>query len=261
PEITLLDSVGAMRALTVSDTTGAFTLSVPDPGSYLLTASRMGFSLVRAEVTVGEKELLDVELEISEEAIPLDPIVVVARRRIRQGTLDEFYDRMARMKQRGSGFFFTLEDIARFERAELPFMLQTAPGVLSSPTGGSDHVIQMMGRRGLCYPAVYLDGLPLAAPGAGSRNSGEDASVGGLYPFGDGGGGAARPRYSTIQTMDLEGVEIYRGRFEQPDGYWTSDCGAIFLWRKRDWGNPFTVQRLLLAGGLTGMAFLLLSLF
>lgn len=43
---------------------------------------------------------------------------------------------MARMKQRGSGFFFTLEDIARFERAELPFMLQTAPGFFLPPPAG-----------------------------------------------------------------------------------------------------------------------------
>ncbi len=259
-EISLLDPDSVLLALSRSDSTGAFTLSVPGPGTYLITASRIGLTPVRAEVKVGEEEILEVELNVAEEAIPLDPIVVVGRRKIRQGTLDEFYDRMARMRQRGEGFFFKEEDIERWVRADLALMLQTAPGVVSSASGGSDHRIQMMGPRGLCTPDIYLDGLPIAG-GGGTAAADRDPSSGGLYPFGDGGGGAARPRYSTIQTLDLEGVEVYRGRYEGPGGYWPSDCGVIFLWRKEGWGKPFALVGLLLVGGLSGLALLLAMLF
>jgi hypothetical protein len=260
-ELTLLDSLGATVALARSDSTGAFALSVPEPGSYVISATRIGFAPVHVDVAVGEKEIVEVELKTAHEAIPLDPIVVVARRQIRQGTLDEFYDRMARMKQRGSGFFFTPEDVARYKDAKLTFMLQTAPGVFSQSAGGSDYEIRMMGPRGSCSPIIYLDGIPMSGPGAASGPGRTESYGNGLYPFGDGGGGAARPRYSTLQTLDLEGVEVYRGRFENADGYWPSDCGSIFLWRKEGWGGPFTVGNLLMGGGLMAAFLLLATLF
>lgn len=260
-EISLIDVTGATVMLAVSDSTGGFALSVPTPGLWRIAATRIGLTAVEAEVNVGEKELVEVELTMAPEAIPLEPIVVVGRRRIQQGTLDEFYDRMERMKRRGVGFFFTAEDIKRLERTDLPLMLQHAPGVFASSSGGgAGYLIQMAGRGGLCYPDIYLDGLPLSGARGSATGVAEGPSSGGLYPFGNGGGGAAGPRYNSIPVMDLEGVEIYRGRWEQPDGYWSSDCGIIFLWRKKGWGNPFSMQTLLLVGGVSVVTGLLLSL-
>ena len=59
---------------------------------------------------------------------------------------------------------------------------------------------------------------------------------------------------------DIEGLEIYRGRFEPVPGYWPSDCGMIFVWRKPDWGNPFQWSTLILAGVLGALAWALVSL-
>ncbi len=260
-EVALIDGLGRTVMLAVSDSTGAFALSVPTSGLWRLAASQLGLTTVEAEVNVGEKELVEVELTMAPEAIPLEPIVVVARRRIQQGTLDEFYDRMERMKREGVGFFFTKEDIKRRERMDLALMLQHAPGVFASPSGGgAGHLIQMAARGGLCYPDVYLDGLPLSGSRGSASGVVEGPASSGLYPFGDGGGGAAGPRYNSISVMDLEGVEVYRGRWEQPDGYWPSDCGIILLWRKKDWGNPFSLTTLLLVGGVSVASGLLLLL-
>lgn len=250
-EITLLDRSGALLALARSDSAGAFLLSVPDPGLYTITASRIGLAVVRVEVEVGEKEVVEVELRTGAEAIPLEPIVVVGRRRIRQGTLDEFYDRMERMKQRGTGFFFTLEDLERWESTDIAMMLQNAPGLMAWPSGNAGYVIRMMGPGGLCSPDIYLDGLPVEGASA-ARAAPSDGPPVGLYPFGSGGSAGARPRYAGIPVMDLEGVEVYRGRLEQPGGYWPSNCGSIFLWRKKHFGNPFSWRNVFVAGGLTG---------
>lgn len=261
-EIVLRDAADSTVALSLSDSTGAFSLSVPAPGRYALAASRIGLATVVAHVQVGEREVVEVELTTTVSAIPLDPLYVVGRRRIVRGTLDEFYDRMARMRQRGLGQFLTREDLARQERTDLALVLDRVPGLFASGTGGSAREIRMLGTRGRCTPDIYLDGVPLEVAGRGGGRTPREPSGGGLYPFGDGGGGAAAPRYATLQVMDLEGVEVYRGAFERPDLYPASDCGVVLLWRKKDWGDPFSVKTLALVGGLAvGFLVLLGTLF
>lgn len=256
-EVALLDVSGVARARATADSTGAFALSVPEPGLYVITASRIGLAPVRAAVTVGEKEVVEVELRTTARAVPLNPIEVVARRTIRRGTLDEFYDRMERMKQKGEGTFLTREDLRKRERMELALALEAAPGVLARSSGGAGHVIRMMGPGGVCTPDVYLDGLPLTGSAGSGSGAVREPPVSGIYPWGNAGGGAAGARTSSLQVMDLEGVEVYRGRFEKPDDYWPSTCGIVMLWRKRDWGEPFAWKTLFVAGGLGGLLVLL----
>lgn len=162
---------------------------------------------------------------MAEEAISLDPIIVVARREIREGTLDEFYDRMARNRQRGVGQFLTKEQIEARISMRLPMLLQTIPGVWLDSGGESVSLLSTSAMDGtFCKPEYILDGQPM---------------LGG---------------YRTITTMDLEGVEVYRGYSEAVHGYFPNSCGMIFLWRKADWGNPFSWGRLILAGGLLAIA-------
>lgn len=221
-DLTLLDSEGQALLRVQSDSGGAFRMPVPGEGEYVVSVSRLGFSTLQAPIRIQEREMVEVELRMSEEAIPLEPLLVVARRRIREGTLDEFYDRMERMKQRGVGWFFTPEEIELRERMDLPTLLYQTPGVYLEP----GRAVRMRNRGQYCIPTYYLDGI-------------ETTLLSGTH------------------LMDLEGIEVYRGRFEHVEGYWPSDCGMIFLWRKEDWGNPFTWRRAFFAGGLLG---LLLSL-
>jgi hypothetical protein len=225
-ELALLNSTGTSLFRVQSDSLGMFRIPVPGPGKYEVLATRLGFASVRAEVEVREREIVDVELRMAEEAIPLDPIVVVARREIRRGTLDEFYDRMDRNKQRGVGWFFAREEIERRERVQLPILLQTAPGVFLQSSAGPP-LMRHMG--GYCSPVIVIDGLETS--------------------------------YRELQLMDLEGIEVYRGRFENVEGYFPSDCGMIFLWRRPDWGNPFSWGTLAVAGGLLALLIALASVF
>ncbi len=225
-DLALIDSTGASLLLTQSDSLGMFRIAVPEAGRYEIMATRLGFASVQVEVVVREREIVDVELRLAEEAIPLDPIVVVARREIRRGTLDEFYDRMDRNKQRGVGWFFTKEEIERRELIQLPIFLQSAPGVFLETSGGPP----LMRHQGdYCSPTIFIDGLETS--------------------------------YRELQLIDMEGIEVYRGRFETPAGYFPSDCGMIFLWRSPDWGNPFSWGRVAIAGGLLAILVALAAVF
>ena len=223
--LTIADSAGTVLAQVQANEVGSFRLPAPGPGLFRIRASRIGFSPISAEVRVRDREAVEVELRMAEEAIPLDPIVVVGRRRIREGTLDEFYDRMARNRQSGKGHFLTKEQIENRISMSLPMLLQTLPGVWLDSSMQSVELLNSSAFGGVfCQPEYILDGMPM---------------LGG---------------YRTIHVLDLEGVEVYRGYSEAVHGYFPNSCGMIFLWRKADWGNPFTWGRVFLAGGLIAIA-------
>lgn len=227
--LTLVDSAGRTVAQAQASDAGEFRLPVPHPGRYEIGASRIGFSTVRASVLVGEGEAVEVRLSMAVEAVPLEPLEVVGRRAIRSGTLDEFYDRMAHMRQKGQGQFLTREQLEQRERTPLPFVLQSIPGVWLDE-GGRSVSLRNNSAFGaaMCQPEFYLDGMPM---------------VGG---------------YREIQVMDLEGVEVYRGYSELVHGYFPNSCGIIMLWRRPGWGNPFTWGRFFLAAGLSAGIWLVL---
>lgn len=228
--LTLMDEDRSPLLRVQSDEAGFFRIPAPTAGRFRLSLERLGFSPFEAEVVVGEKELVEVEIRVAPAAILLDPLVVTARRRIRMGTLDEFYDRMERNRRRGVGFFITREEVENTPTANTSFLLGTVPNVFLRPAGNASWTVQMREGGGYCTPDYYLDGLP--------------TSWDRLPPL-----------------EDIEGVEIYRTRFEQVEGYWPSRCGAVFMWRRTDWGNPFSWSRLFIAGGfavlLAGLAFIL----
>lgn len=231
-DLTLSDSTDVVVARVQADDAGAFRLGAPGQGRFLIRASRIGFSPIEAEVQVRQGEAVEVELRMAEEAIPLEPILVVARREIRQGTLDEFHDRMARMRQKGVGHFLTREQIESRESLRLPYLLQTIPGVWYWGRGLSVQMLNPSAAGGtFCSPEYYLDGRPM---------------LGGLRE---------------IHAIDLEGVEVYRGYSEALHGYFPNRCGTIFLWRRTDWGNPFSWGRAFMAAGLVAVGVTLAALF
>jgi hypothetical protein len=225
-DLALSDSSGAPILRAQADDEGAFRLPAPRPGLFRIRVSRIGYATLQVEVQVLENETVVGEVRLATEAIPLEPLIVVGRREIRMGTLDEFYDRMARNKNRGKGRFLTKEQIEDRISMSLPMLLQTLPGVWLDVGGQSVRLLNSGGSGGtFCTPEYFLDGRPM---------------LGG---------------YRTILTMDLEGVEVYRGYSEAVHGHFPNQCGMVFLWRRRDWGNPFSWSRLFMAGGFTVLAF------
>lgn len=227
--LALRDSTGAVVAQVQSTDKGEFRLPAPGAGRYFVQASRIGFSTIDAPIVLGEDEALEVVLRLAEEAIPLEPLLVVGRRRIKEGTLDQFYDRMARMKQRGKGQFLNREEIEARRGLTLTMTLQTVPGIWAP---GSGQPVQLVaGGGGFCIPHFYLDGLRMP----------------------DG--------FREIETLDLEGIEVYQGYDERVDGINPNECGYVFLWRRADWGNPFDWGRALIAVGAGAVIWALSNLF
>ncbi|MFC1790884.1 carboxypeptidase regulatory-like domain-containing protein [Gemmatimonadota bacterium] len=212
-----------------SDENGQFRMPVPRPGSYRVVAERIGFVTVSVPVAVeDEEEVVVVEIRMSETAIPLEPLVVVARRRIRPGSLDEFYERMERNTQRGLGHFVTAEDVEAAPPFNTSALFRAVPRMEVRPSGPSDNDVFMRVGGELCRPDIYLDGLPVMLP--------EEFLFDNL-----------------VSVVDLEGVEIYRGQLERVEGYSPSTCGLILLWRKEDRGGGFSWRRLFFGVGLAAL--------
>ena len=231
-ELTLSDSTGAEVARVQSTDGGEFRLPAPGAGKFFIRASRIGLSTIDVEVVLRDDEAMEVELQMAEEAIPLEPLLVVGRRQIKEGTLDQFYDRMARMKQEGKGQFLNREEIEARRGLSLTMTLQTVPGVWAPGSGQPIQLVSAPGMGGgFCTPNFYLDGLRM--PGG----------------------------FRELDSTDLEGIEVYRGFTERVDGIEPNDCGNVFLWRRADWGNPFDWGRALLAVGAGAIIWALSSLF
>jgi hypothetical protein len=230
--VTLMNQGENPLFLTQTDAAGQFQISVAEPGRYGLELKRIGYRTFLAEVVVGEREMVEVELRMAEEAILLEPLIVTARREIQLGTLDEFYDRMERNRQRGVGQFLTREDFENSPAASTTLQLAMVPGLFLEvvPSQLSGYGIMMRSRGDYCAPDYYLDGLLTSSDR--------------LPPM-----------------EDIEGVEVYRTRFEHVENYWASECGIIFMWRKPDYGNPFSRNRFFLAVGLVSVGWLLTLLF
>lgn len=227
-DLTLTDSLGTLLARVQADSLGGFRIPAPGPGRFTLGASRIGFARVSSLVIVREEETLEVELRMAEEAIPLEPILVVARREIDPRSLEQFYDRMARNKLRGVGHFLTLDQIENRIQSGLPLLLQTLPYVWYRD-GGIRMLNPGAGGGIFCSPEFFLVGVPM---------------LGG---------------FREIELMDMEGVEVYRGYSEAQEGIFPHPCGQIFLWRKTDWGHPFTWRRAFYAAGLLAVSWAIIG--
>ena len=220
-ELVLTDSTGVPVARVQSTETGHFRLPAPGAGQFIVRISRIGFAELEVVATFREEETVEVEIRMAEEAIPLEPILVMARREIRPGTLEQFYDRMARNKQRGKGHFLTREEIEKRSSLRLGLIIQTLPGVLTRGRNHTPVLVNPSARGGvLCSPEFFLDGRPMLNG------------------------------YRDFEPTDLEGIEVYRGYSEAVDGEFPNSCGQIFIWRRSDWGNPITWRRTFIALGL-----------
>ncbi|NNM07287.1 MAG: TonB-dependent receptor [Gemmatimonadetes bacterium] len=230
--LSLVNAADSTVAQVTSDDLGRFRLPAPAGGAFRIRASRIGYAAVEAEVVVRDAESLEVELRMAPEAIPLDPILVVGRREVEKGTIEEFYDRMARMKQAGKGQFMTREQIEARKSLNLGLIMNTIPGVWTQGMNGTPRLLKSSprGRGVFCSPEFFLDGQPM---------------LGGFRSF---------------VPDDLEGIEVYRGYGEAVPGEFPDECGQVFLWRRPDWGNPITWGRTFAAVGLGAVVWFLTSL-
>jgi hypothetical protein len=195
---------GNQHRRATTDSAGVFYLSLPGPGLYTVVATRIGYLQHRGDtVRVGDSEAVGLRIELDRNVIPLRPVVVTER-------LSWLPEGFEQRRAAGFGRFLTRTDIENRHGSQTSDLLRGMPGLQLTPLRrgrGSATMLQMRGPGGLCSPAVWVDGVPLA----------------------DGG-------QSIDQVLTpgvLEAVEVYNSTSNAPIQYRTGNCGVVLFWTKR----------------------------
>ncbi len=208
----------------VTNQEGEFLFRRVPPGAYHLKVTLLGYGTLWDTLTVEGQTDLQVVLTLSVSPVELDPIEVVAHRKLR-GIEAEFEQR----RLRGMGTYFTREDIEARSPYVITDLLRTVPGVRVIPAGQFGE--QAIRLRGNCKPEIIVDGIRTSI----------DTDVDFVLP-----------------SRDVEAVEVYKGA-QLPIQFGPTPCGAIVFWTRRGentGGHGFTWKRVGIATG-----FILLVLF
>lgn len=233
--LTLLDSAGVGTDETLSDSTGAFVLTVPEPGNWSIAAELIGHRRVASSplaVDIGEQ--LVVEVRMAVEAIPIEPIVVTSRVNM-SPDLRGFYERERSSHRAGFGQFLTRAEIERRNVSQPTQLFYDIAGVhVSSGPSGHGQILRMAGG---CIPAIFIDGMQInRAPGVHSLDD-------------------------YVAAFSIEGIEVYRSPGYQVGPYYDpAGCGLILVWTKRgesDPDSPFSWKKFAIGLGILGAIFLL----
>lgn len=235
--LVLRDTDGVVRAGVISREDGEFELVAEGSGMMRLEVRHIGYSdWNTASFALGSGQLIDVEVRLGVEAIPLEPIVVLARRSAGSSPVAQFEARM-QDPARAGGYFLPAEQIEERASATPTSLVLGAPGMsvrLASNAGGLDRNVIMSGD---CEARTFIDGVRVGQ-GAG-------ASVDDL-----------------LSPDRIAGVEMYPRSLGAPPQYVDTQnpaCGVVLYWTKeaqatgeRAWyGGRIAVGMGLLAGIIT----------
>jgi hypothetical protein len=216
--VELMDGQNRPISRALADSVGRFTFRNIRSGPFILRAGRIGYrSATTPRWRVAANELLDLEIRLDLESIPLAPLTVVAARRtVGPSPMLEGY--RARLNS-GLGSFITREDIEASASTLVTDLIGTIPGVqlVSSGSGLHRTVYMNRARPGRDCPAqIYVDGFLL------NRRllSGDDPG----FRIDD-----------AVSLGSVEGIEIYRGLAGVPAEFMGPDapCGVVAIWTRR----------------------------
>ncbi len=192
--VRLADASGSARE-TITGPDGAFAFAQVAPGAYALAVRRFGYELLSMPLEVGAQEPPRLDVRLTPQAIPLEPLEVGVEGRPPDLVESGFYDRM----EEGWGTFFEPEWI---EASKVGFVRLT------------DFLSVLHGRAPLSRCGkipVYLDRRPIGTtPGWGTSA---------LYPGGIFTAGLDRlpPLLGEMSVSDLGAAGGLSGRNEGPD--------------------------------------------
>ena len=229
---------GRILASGLTNDAGEFRLQSSRIAEATILAERIGLQAVTTSaVQLALSQVIDVQIEMSETAVPLDPLTVRAREYVDIGPLSGYFERVQRHERMGFGHVLTRDEVQERDAIDVVDLLREVPriAVVQSP-GRGQHVMFRGGAQGQCTPRVYINGV------YANRNS---------LAFID----------ELVRPTELEGIEIYRGLSEMPGEFYDdSHCGVILIWTRRDseGGRPFAWKRVLLTiGGIAAVSFVL----
>ena len=235
--ISLHDAQSAEAAGSVSNEAGLFELRGPAAGTYRIQVGHLGHSdYASVGFHLSDEEFIDIEIRMGIEAIPLEPLVVLARRLPASGRLARFEQRM-NDPARAGGYFISQEEIERRVVSTPSRLVLRVPGTAVAPIPGPFDRSMITLRRG-CQARLFVDGVPLPP-----QQSIDDL----------------------LDTQSIGGVEVYPSPLTVPIAYQDATpplCGVVLFWTREgevtsgDWG----FKRIAIGTGMIA-AILLFGLF
>lgn len=237
--LTLHSADSSIVVTAVSDADGYWRFNALRPGSYYITARRLGYRpWISGAVKIEAGAELNSVFHLQPMPVTLDPISANAVAIRRNLEFNGFFER-----QHGNfGHFLTPEAIERRQAARITDLLTAIPGVQLVVGGGGNVGPAQIGLRGssitdgiLCRPRVYVDGL--------------------MYARGDSRPVRVRTSQAIEREADLEqrmdqalslddighpstiaAIEIYRSATQVPVQFGGTSletlCGVIVIWTR-----------------------------
>lgn len=198
-----------VRAGVISAEDGAFELRAETGGLVRLEVSHFAYAdWTTSHFALPSDAELDVEIRLDIEAIPLEPIVVVARSSASTRRIWGFEERRASGAGFG-GFFITVEDVEARAAATTTGLVRGMPGmdVRLIDSGGLDR--NVISSRG-CPSRTFIDGVEIQQ----DRGHSVDDLV----------------------TPDrIAGIEVYPRALSAPAQFSSAfgpDCGVVLFWTR-----------------------------
>lgn len=219
---------------TISDGSGRFRISSPDPGSFILQAAALGYRETPVGVfDLGDGGSMTVEYLLAPAPLPVDALMVEIDRPVVEHHLVQ--NGFVRRLQRGLGKFITPHDIENSTARSTESLMEGIQGVrvgtvrtraggLGIPSPHLGETVQIAGPHGgWCEPTVYVDGI----------RTHYDPETGFTLSH-------------VAHLGAVEAVEVYRRPTEIPvefgvgsgstnlrTGNRTGGCGVLVVWTKR----------------------------
>src|SRR5919109_65669 len=238
--VTLVARNGTQLAASTTDEFGRWHIEVPTPGTYFLSAKRIGYQpWTSAPVEVNERDDVMLVFHLSKAAITLHPVEVSAR--AMRAYLDRagFYER----QRSDFGHFIAPEDIEKRRAARVTDLLLSVPGVnlVRMSTGSAGPLfVELRGSNisdgGICRPRVFVDGVLFARGDSRPARPDRSASV-------------ERRVEDVLERLDqgmslddighpstIAAIEVYRSATQVPVQFGGTSVatlrGAIVIWTK-----------------------------
>lgn len=208
-EVTI-DELG-LSALTNSR--GVFTFEDVPWGIYLLKVKHLAYADAVQAFRLQGGRAHQMEVQLSEAAIELDPLTVSVRPRA-------WFAGMTGLQHRinmGFGYILDREDLEARGASNIGDALRGIPGVRVVSIGANGSTVVFRGQRNIlgagCQPVVFMDGQKMSL----------DPELG----------------LNEFSALDLQTIEVYRSAAEVPGefGGLDSGCGALVMWTKRGIGR------------------------
>jgi hypothetical protein len=189
----------------MTDASGRFAIARMTPGLYTVRFRGLGYGEVEEVVDLVSRSEARFRVELVPEALALEPLVVVAQRRV-WSDMQGFETR----RERGWGQYVTREEIERWNPLRPTDLLLRLRGIEVVSRGQWGTAVLMT--RGSCEPMLVVDGVPLS----GQRGINPETQL----------------LDQLFSPADIEAIEVYSaGRV--PVQFGMSTCGAIIVWTRR----------------------------